>query len=124
MNQYFGSFERDALACGATHYPDTSLQPQNIDAAFKIYRNARKGTTLLDADGNTIAFGVTIVGRLALKVTPCKENRRKEYSWLPSDESFPSIDKIMRENLGTLTEGSADQIGKYSRQQKLVPSRQ
>jgi hypothetical protein len=111
MYECFEAFERDALACGATHYPDTSLQPQNIRAAFNIYQNARKGTTLLDADGNKIAFGVTIVGRLALKVTTCKENGRKEYSWLPSDESFPSIDEIMRENLGTLDEGSADQIG-------------
>jgi hypothetical protein len=58
MYECFEAFERDALDCGATHYPDTSLQPQNIRAAFNIYQNARKGTTLLDADGNKIAFGL------------------------------------------------------------------
>jgi len=111
MYEHFENFKRDALACGAAYYPDASLQPQNIDAAFKIYRNANKGTTLLDADGNTIAFGVTIVGRLALKVKTRKENDEEEYTWLPSDESFPSIDSIMKENLGILAEGPAHQIG-------------
>jgi hypothetical protein len=38
-------------------YYDISLKPQNIDAAFQIYRTAKKGTTLLDADGKTIESG-------------------------------------------------------------------
>lgn len=105
------SFANDALACGRVHYPDASLQPQNMEVAFKIYENARKGTTLLDVDNNIIAFGVTIVGRLALKVKSRNEKGEEEYRWLPADESFPSIDQILKENLKTLSEESADQIG-------------
>ena len=111
MYQYFEAFRNDALACGGAYYPDVSLKPQNIDAAFRIYQNARKGTRLLDADDNIIEFGVTIVGRLALTVTTRNEKGEEEFLWLPSDESFPSIDKILKENLGTLVEGSADLIG-------------
>ena len=54
MYQYFESFRNDALTCGGAYYPDASLEPQNIDAAFRIYQNARKGTRLLDADDNTL----------------------------------------------------------------------
>ena len=54
MYQYFEAFRKDALACGGVYYPDVSLKPQNIDAAFKIYQTAKKGTTLLDADGKGI----------------------------------------------------------------------
>jgi hypothetical protein len=111
MYEYFEAFRIDALACGETYYTDVSLKPQNIEAAFEVYQNAKKGTTLLDADGRTIQFGVTIVGRLALKVTTRNETGEEKYLWLPSDESFPSIDKILQENLGTLAEGSADVIG-------------
>ena len=111
MYEYVKPFRDDALTCGEAYYPDVSLKPQNIDAAFKIYENVKKGTTLFDADGKTIQFGVTIVGRLALKVITRKDNGEEEYIWLPSDESFPSIDGIMKENLGTLSEGSADRIG-------------
>ena len=111
MYQYFEAFRKDALACGGVYYPDVSLKPQNIDAAFKIYQTAKKGTTLLDADGKAIEFGVTIVGRLALKVRTRNEKGEEEYMWLPSDESFPSIDEILKENLGTLAEGSANLIG-------------
>ena len=62
--------------------------------------------TLLDADGNTIAFGATIIGRLALRVNNSNDNGEEEYTWVPPDESFPSIDKIMKENLGILAEES------------------
>ena len=73
------AFESDALACGRVFYPDASLQAQNIAVAFRIYQNARKGTTLLDADNNIISFGVTIVGRLALKVKSRNEQGEEEY---------------------------------------------
>jgi hypothetical protein len=108
MYEDFEIFKRDALTCGAAYYLDKSLEPQKIEAAFKIYRNARKGTTLLDADENQIAFGVTIVGRLALKVKICTENGHEEYTWLPSDESFPSIDEIMKQNLRILDESTEE----------------
>ena len=110
MYEHFDDFKLDALNCGTDYYYDASLKPQNIDNAFTIYLQAKNGTTLLDADGNTIAFGVTIVGRLALKVNNRKDNG-EEYTWIPSDESFPSIDEIMKENLGILSEESTDQIG-------------
>jgi hypothetical protein len=111
MYELFDDFKLDALNCGTDYYADASLKPQNIDNAFKIYQHARNGTTLLDADGNTIAFGVTIVGRLALRVNTSKDNSEEEYTWVPSDESFPSIDEIMKENLGILTEEAADKSG-------------
>ena len=111
MYEHFDDFKLDALNCGTDYYADASLKPQNIDSAFKIYQRAKKGTTLLDADGNTIAFGVTIVGRLALRVSTRKDNGEEEYTWIPSDESFPSIDEIMKENLGILAEDSLDKIG-------------
>lgn len=106
MYDSFAAFKSDALACGTRYYPDSSLQPEKIEAAYKIYRNASKGTQLLDAEGNTVDFGVSIVGRLALKIRRTEENGREEYVWLPADESFPSIDKIMQENLKTLNEDS------------------
>ncbi|MDO8843717.1 MAG: hypothetical protein Q7U98_03110 [Methylicorpusculum sp.] len=111
MYDHINHFRQDALECGTDYYSDDSLKPQNIDTAFKIYQHARQGTTLLDADGNTIAFGVTIVGRLALRVSVRKDNGEKEFTWVPSDESFPSIDAIMKENLGTLAEESTGPIG-------------
>jgi len=111
MYEHFDDFKLDALNCGTDHYADASLKPQNIDKAFKIYQHAKNGTTLLDAEGNTIAFGVTIVGRLALSIRTRKDNGEEEYAWIPSDESFPSIDEIMKENLGVLAEDSTSQIG-------------
>ena len=54
---------------------------------------------------------MTIVGRLALRVTTRKDNGEEEYAWIPSDESFPSIDEIMKENLGILNEESTDKSG-------------
>jgi hypothetical protein len=111
MYELFDDFKLDALNCGTDYYSDASLKSQNIDNAFKIYQHAKNGTTLLDADGNTIAFGVTIVGRLALKVNTSIDKGEEEYTWIPSDESFPSIDEIMKENLGILTEESTDKSG-------------
>ena len=108
MYEDFEIFIRDALNCRAGYYPDKSLDPQEIETAVKIYRNAKQGTTLLDADDNRIAFGVTIVGRLALKVKTCTENGQEEYSWLPSNESFPSIDEIMKQNLGIVDEDTRE----------------
>lgn len=89
-------FRGDVLACGASHYPDGSLAAPMIEAAYRIYRNAAGGTKLLAFDGGTEDFGVTIVGRLARRATDGK--------WVPADESFPSIDEIMRENLGVMDE--------------------
>jgi hypothetical protein len=109
MYTSFEDFQRDAAACGTAHYPDASLQPQATDAAFKIYNNASRGTTLLNAEGESVSFGITVVGRLALKSRLV--DGREEFEWIPSDESFPSIDAIMRENLGTLSERRSDQVG-------------
>lgn len=111
MYKHSNEFMRDALECGTDYYSDASLNPQNIDSAFKIYQHARQGTTLLDADGNTIPFGLTIVGRLALRISIRKDNGEEDYTWVPSDASFPSIDAIMKENLGTLAEESTGPIG-------------
>lgn len=111
MYEDFEIFKRDALSCGAAYYPDKSFELQEVEAAFKIYRNAAKGTTLLDADDNRVAFGVTVVGRLALKVQTRKENGQEEYTWVPSDESFPSIDEIMKQNLGILDENTQESSG-------------
>lgn len=106
----FEDFQRDAVACGAAHYPDASLQPEAMDAAFKIYNNAIRGTTLLDAENKSVPFGITVVGRLELKRRR-RVDGREEFEWIPSNESFPSIDAIMRENLGILGEGTFDRVG-------------
>jgi len=108
MYKYFDTFKREALTCGAAYYPDGSLESQKIEAAFKIYRNAMRGTTLHDAGGKQIAFRVTIVGRLALKAKANLANGQQEYTWIPSDESYPSIDPIMKENLGILNESTEE----------------
>jgi hypothetical protein len=71
-----------------------------LEAAFRIYRNARAGTKLADHEGNPVSFGVTIVGRLALKAA--------DGAWVPADESFPSIDEIMCENLKVMDEDADD----------------
>jgi hypothetical protein len=109
MYTSFEDFQRDAVACGKAYYSDASFQPQALELAFKIYSNACRGTTLLDADGKSIGFGITVVGRLALKSRAV--DGREEFEWIPSDESFPSIDTIMKENLGTLSEVPSDQVG-------------
>ena len=118
MYTSFKDFQRDAAACGIAHYPDASLHPQALDAAFKIYNNARCATTLLNAEGETVPFGITVVGRLALKSRLV--DGREEFEWIPSDESFPSIDAIMRENLGTLSERRSDQVGSNSSRPAVI----
>jgi hypothetical protein len=96
MYEFFGAFSADALACGASHYPDASFEPHMIEAAYRIYRGVAGGTKLANLAGDAVDFGVTIVGRLALRAGDGK--------WVPADESFPSIDEIMRENLGVTGE--------------------
>jgi hypothetical protein len=91
MYKRIEEFQSAAFACGEDHYPDGSLHQNKIEAAFKIYRKARAGTKLSDFNGNPVNFGITIVGRLAL--------RAQDGTWIPADEHFPSIDEIMRENL-------------------------
>ena len=100
MYENIAEFRTAALNCGADYYTDGSLQEKMIEAAFKIYRNARAGTKLSDFEGNPVDFGITIVGRLALQADDGK--------WVPADESFPSIDEIMRENLKVMDEDSDD----------------
>src|SRR5690242_13771350 len=90
-------FQNDAMLCGPAHYPDASLAPANVAVAFRIYSRTRQGTTLLDADGNPVVFGVTIVGRLA--------NGRA------ADETYPCIDELLKENLKTLSEDPAEVTG-------------
>jgi hypothetical protein len=93
-------FQTAALNCGADYYTDGSLLPDKLAAAFRIYRNARAGTRLADFEGNLVDFGITIVGRLALK--------GDDGTWVSADESFPSIDEIMRENLKIMDEDADD----------------
>jgi hypothetical protein len=96
LYQSFDAFRADAFACGGQYYSDQSLQPRKLEAAYKVYENAVRGTKLQDLEGQAVDFGVTIVGRLAL--------RAEDGSWIPSDETFPSIDAILQENLKTLGE--------------------
>jgi len=100
MYERIDEFRAAALNCGADYYTDRSLQRDMIEAAFRIYRNASAGTRLSDLEGNPVDFGITIVGRLAL--------RADDGTWIPADESFPSIDEIMRENLKIMDEVSND----------------
>jgi len=93
-------FQAAALNCGANFYSDGSLRPDKLAAAFRIYRNALAGTRLSDFEGNPVDFGITIVGRLAL--------RTDDGTWVSANESFPSIDEIMRENLKIMDEDADD----------------
>lgn len=97
------SFREAALACGAGYYADGSLEPPKLEAAYLVYQNALGETKLRNFDGYPEDFGVTVVGRLAL---------RTDGRWVPSNEDFPSIDEIMRENLGVMTDalGSAGAV--------------
>lgn len=92
------AFQAHAEQCGRAHYPDGSLDQGKIDAAYLIYQQARKGTKLEDHDGRTIDFGVSIVGRLS---------KDRNGNWVPSTETEPGIDPVMRENLKTLNEWSS-----------------
>lgn len=80
---------------------DDSLTPNKLEAAYKIYERASLGTKLKDLDERLVDFGVTIVGRLAL--------RADDGAWIPADETFPSIDEIMQQNLKTMSEDPDDQ---------------
>jgi hypothetical protein len=100
MYQRFDEFREAALSCGADYYTDQSLQHDMLEAAFRIYRNASAGTKLSDFEGNPTDFGITIVGRLAL--------RAGDGTWVPADESFPGIDEIMRQNLRVMDADAGD----------------
>jgi hypothetical protein len=100
MYEIVEDFRAAALKCGADYYADGSLHQKMIEAAFRIYRNASAGTKLSDFEGKPVNFGITIVGRLAL--------RTEDGTWVSADESFPSIDEIMRENLKVMDEDSED----------------
>lgn len=104
MYNSYEEFKKDALACGKDYYSDRSLEEERLHAAYNIYRTASLGTKLRDVNNNPVNFGVTIVGRLALKTK--KEGTDDEYVWQPSDESFPSIDEIMKDNLMTVDQES------------------
>jgi hypothetical protein len=100
MYENINEFQTAAFKCGADYYTDGSLHQEKIAAAFRIFRNASAGTRLADFEGNPVDFGITIVGRLALKAD--------DGTWVSADESFPSIDEIMRENLKVMDEDSED----------------
>jgi hypothetical protein len=108
MYDSFETFRDHALSCGRAYYPDSSLEPQKIAVAHAIYQRAKQGTKLHDVDNRVIDFGVTIVGRLALKIKDATTQGKQEYRWLPSDESFPSIDEIMKQNLRVLDEDAPE----------------
>src|SRR5262245_33445627 len=93
MYQSLESFESDVNECG-NYYQDLKLH--DAEAAHKVYLRASGGTKLKDADGNVVPFGITIVGRLVFDWDTGV--------WKPSDETFPGIDLIMRENLTTMGE--------------------
>jgi hypothetical protein len=95
-----GEFRAAALKCSKDYYSDGSLHQDKIVAAFRIYRNASAGSRLSDFDGKPVDFGITIVGRLALKA----END----TWVAADESFPSIDEILCKNLKVMDEDSGE----------------
>ena len=100
MYEHINEFRTAALKCGAGYYNDGSLHQDKLEAAFRIFRNASAGTRLSDFEGNPVDFGITIVGRLAL--------RADDGTWASADESFPSIDEIMRENLKVMDEDADD----------------
>jgi hypothetical protein len=100
MYERIDEFQAAAKECGLYYYTDGSLQQDKVDAAFRIYRNASAGTKLSDFEGNPVSFGITIVGRLAL--------RADDGMWVSADESFPSIDEVMRENLKVMDEDADD----------------
>ena len=100
MYERIDEFQAAASKCGTDYYTDGSLHLDMLDAAFRIYRNASAGTKLSDFEGKPVNFGITIVGRLALRVD--------DGTWVSADESFPSIDEIMRENLKVMDEDSDD----------------
>ena len=99
MFNSYAEFRAAALACGDEYYADGSLCEEKMDAAHKIFKGASAGTKLMDFDGNPVQFGLTVVGRLALK--------EADGTWIAADESFPSIDEIMQENMLLMSEEDA-----------------
>lgn len=87
MYKFLDAFQKDVALCGNTYYDAKSLQPNSVNTAYEIYRNAVNGTNL----------GITIVGRLALL---------KDGRWISSNPDFPSIDEILKQNLGTMDENA------------------
>jgi len=95
------AFRLDAFACGYDYYSDDSLTPSKLAAAYTIYRQASGGTKLKDFDDSVTDWGITIVGRLAL--------RGDNGAWIPSSEAFPAIDEILQQNLRTLGDETGEQ---------------
>ncbi|MDB9454021.1 hypothetical protein [Dolichospermum circinale] len=87
-------FIKDAQSCGSNYYSYESLQPHKISVAYAIYQKARQGSIL----------GFSVVGRWKLK-------NEMENILLPSDESFPSIDDSMKNNLLTIDEDFTKESG-------------
>ena len=102
MYESIDRFRDDAIACGVDYYNDGSLSDDKLNAAYRIYEKARDGTKLKNFDGDSVGFGLTIVGRLA--------RRSSDGTWQSASEDFPSIDEIMRENL-TVMDESAEGTG-------------
>lgn len=99
MYQSLESFQADVNACG--EYYSGSIPSHKLEAAYRIYLHASSGTKLKDVDGNQVQFGVAVVGRLAFD--------GDSGVWKSSDEAFPGIDLIMRENLTTMGENPDSQ---------------
>ena len=94
MYQSLESFQSDVHACG--DYYKESPQSHQLETAYAIYRRAREGTKLRDVEGNDVEAGIAVVGRLTFDWDTGV--------WKSSDEQFPGIDSIMRENLTTMGE--------------------
>lgn len=101
------AFSKDVDKCGIgkgkTYYYDTSIngsvtQRSIVGVAFKIYNRVNKGTKL----------GLTIVGRLA---------RKENGEFVPSNQKFPSIDEILKQNLQIVNE-SGETVGGILETQK------
>lgn len=98
----FDAFKEDAVSCGPVYYSDDSLVAKKMEIAYQIYLKSFEGAKLYDLEGNAIDSYITIVGRLALK--KMNPGATQQYTWVPSNEEFPSIDEIMRQNFGTMDE--------------------
>jgi hypothetical protein len=78
------AFEKEVLEYGSKCYSvDSSLEPQKIQEAYKMYLKAKRGTEL----------GFSVLGR---------KYRDPDRNLLPSTESCPSIDLPLIENLGVM----------------------
>lgn len=92
------SFNEDVLQCwDGAYYSNFPPSTEGLRTAYEIYRRVKEGTKISSFDGREENFGITIVGRLALS-----ENGK----FVPSNENFPSIDEIMKQNLRVVNEES------------------